>query len=222
MQQKYLKLLLETNALRFGQFKTKGGRISPYFLDSGQICDGRAAYDVGSIYARAFIEAFGMDQGIVLYGPAYKGIGLVYATSIALSSQHGLNLKFCYNRKERKDHGEGGILVGHQLQPGEKVVIVEDVLSRGTSVSESMAILSPLEVDVIGVLVGVDRQERGFGSKLASEEVLEKYPIAKIHAITSIQEIVSMLQSPKFSENSVFNNELKHEIECYLKQHSSS
>ncbi len=187
----FVELLLEQQVLTFGQFKTKSGRTSPYFFNTGQLNDGKSLARAGKIYAVHLREWLG-DGVEFIYGPSYKGIPLAVSVAEKLSNQTNVAVKFTFNRKEAKDHGEGGNLVGHVFKGGEKVVIVEDVLTGGTSLRETMDILGQYHVQVQGVLVGIDRQERGLGKLSARREIEKKYHIP-VRSVVNLDEIVNML-----------------------------
>ncbi len=156
-----IDLLLHNDALTFGDFVAKSGRPTPYFVNVGKVGSGVALAELGRLYADAIVDAFGTDVD-VLFGPAYKGIPLAVTTGVALAEHHGRDVGVCFDRKEAKDHGEGGNLVGHLPQPGERVVIVEDVTTAGTSVRATVPMLQALQdVEVVGLVVGVDRREQG-------------------------------------------------------------
>jgi orotate phosphoribosyltransferase len=189
-------LLLETGVLTFGDFQTKSGRRTPYFLDFARLSRGRDLQRLGSLYARAIRARLG-DGFDVLFGPAYKGIPLVVASTLAFASEHGRDVPFCFNRKEEKDHGEGGRLVGHRLRDGERVVIVEDVTTAGTSIRETTPLLrAAAKVQLAGLVVAVDRQERGTGEQSALRE-LEREFAMPCFAITTIDEIVATLATAR-------------------------
>src|SRR6185503_18577267 len=157
----FVEFLLDTGVLAFGDFQTKSGRRTPYFLDFARFSRGSEVRRLGGFYARAIRARLG--EGFdVLFGPAYKGIPLVVATALAFAAEHARDVSFCFNRKEDKDHGEGGRLVGHALRDGQRVVIVEDVTTAGTSIRETVPVLrARAKVTLAGLVVAVDRQERG-------------------------------------------------------------
>ena len=175
-QRAFLDLALARDVLRFGEFTLKSGRISPYFFNLGRIDSGAALAQVGSAYAAA-ATASGL-QFDMLFGPAYKGIALAAACAIALAREHGRDLPWAYNRKEAKDHGEGGALVGAPL--GGRVLIVDDVITAGTAVRESLALIRQAGAQPAGVLVALDRQERGGGSLSATQELTAEHGVPVI------------------------------------------
>ncbi len=189
----FIDFLVRSDVLTFGDFVTKSGRATPYFLNFGRIRTGAQVAALGEAYADRIVEVFG-DEVDVLFGPAYKGIPLVVTTAMALSSRHGRDVGFCFNRKEAKDHGEGGVLVGHPVADGDRVVIVEDVTTAGTSIRETVPILrAAADVDVRGLVVSVDRRERGTGDRNALDEVAETYGMTTT-AITDIDAVVAHLR----------------------------
>jgi orotate phosphoribosyltransferase len=157
----FVEFMVRCDVLTFGDFVARSGRRTPYFVNAGRYRTGRQVGELGRFYAAAIADAFGSDVD-VLFGPAYKGIPLAVTTAIALAAEHGHDVGFCFDRKEAKDHGEGGLLVGHQLRDGDRVVIVEDVTTAGTSVRATVPLLrAAADVEVVGLVVGVDRRERG-------------------------------------------------------------
>ena len=178
--------------LKFGDFTAKSGRKIPYFINAGEIKTGAQIARLGEFYAKAYLEKLGRKDA-VLFGPAYKGIPLAVSASVALVKE-GLDLPFFFNRKEAKDHGEGGLLVGYVPQPGQEVVIIEDVITAGTAIRESMALLSPLEgVKVAAAFVMVDRKEKGQGERSAMQEVEAEFgfPVCSIVTVYDILEYLS-------------------------------
>lgn len=200
--------------LSFGDFITKSGRKTPFFINTGNYNTGYQLLKLGEYYAESLMS--NIPEGFdVLFGPAYKGIPLVVATSMALSSKYGKDVAFCFNRKEAKDHGEGGNLVGHKLRDGEKVVIVEDVTTAGTSVRESVPMLkSVAEVDVCGLIVSVDRMERGSGEASALSELRDEFGM-KTLAIVTLEEIVTHLHNRSVDNRVVLDDELVKKITQY-------
>jgi orotate phosphoribosyltransferase len=188
-RQAFLKFALSCDALRFGEFTTKSGRLSPYFFNSGQFNTGAALSALGGYYANA-LTAANLEYDMV-YGPAYKGIPLVSALAIGLAAK-GHNVPYAFNRKEAKDHGEGGLIVGAPLKG--RVVIVDDVVTAGTSVRESVAIIRDHGATPAGVLIMVDRMERGTGSLSAVQEVRAAYEIPVI-AIATLNDVMAFVNA---------------------------
>jgi len=190
-QRAFVDFMLEVQVLTFGDFTTKSGRKTPYFVNTGLYRTGTQLRKLGHAYADAIERAFpeGFD---VLFGPAYKGIPLVAAVSAAFA-ERGRDVAFCFNRKEAKDHGEGGTLVGHRLQDGDRVLIVEDVTTAGTSIRETVPVLrSAAAVELAGLVVSVNRQERGTGERTALAELAEEFSMPT-HAIVTLDEILEHL-----------------------------
>ncbi|GLQ92022.1 orotate phosphoribosyltransferase [Dyella acidisoli] len=185
-QRDFIELTLQRNVLRFGEFTLKSGRVSPYFFNMGRIDSGAALARLGRAYAAAVVNS-GLEVDM-LFGPAYKGIPLAAATAIALADQHGRDLPWAYNRKEAKDHGEGGVLVGAPLTG--RVLIVDDVMTAGTAVRESLALIRAQGATPAGVLIALDRQERGQGELSAAQEVQRDYGIPVV-AITSFRDVLT-------------------------------
>jgi orotate phosphoribosyltransferase len=186
----FIKFSLQRDTLRFGEFTLKSGRTSPYFFNAGLFCTGEDLHLVGNYYATA-LEQAGLEYH-ALFGPAYKGIPLVSATTIALAAQHNKNIPYAFNRKEVKDHGEGGQMVGADLK-GQRVIIVDDVITAGTAIRESVGFLKEAGAILCGVLIALDRQERGQGTSSAIQEIEEQYNIPVISIIT-MQDLMSYLQ----------------------------
>ncbi len=194
-RQEFIEFALAQNVLRFGEFKTKAGRLSPYFFNAGLFNDGAALDRLSQFYAKA-IQASGIAIDM-LYGPAYKGIPLVSVTALALA-RAGRNLPFAFNRKEAKDHGEGGNIIGTPLSG--RVLIIDDVISAGTSVRESVEIIRAAGATPAGVVIALDRMERGTGELSAVQEVEQDYGIPVV-AVATLDDLMAFLrQRPDFSE----------------------
>lgn len=187
-QHQFFDFAIDNQVLRFGEFTLKSGRQSPYFFNSGLFNDGAAIASLGRYYAAA-IMASGIEFDM-LYGPAYKGIPLAIATVIALNDQHDRNVPYAFNRKEAKDHGEGGIIVGSALQG--QVLVIDDVISAGTSVRESTDIIKQANAELAGVIIALDRQERGQGNTSAIQEVERDYGIEVI-SIANLENLKTYL-----------------------------
>jgi len=183
-QREFLELALARQALRFGEFTLKSGRLSPYFFNAGLFDSGRALATLGRAYAQAATDSGLAFDG--LFGPAYKGIVLAAVTAAALADRHGRDLPYTYNRKEAKDHGEGGLLVGAPLAG--RVLIVDDVITAGTAIRESLALIRAAGAMPAGVLIALDRQERGQGERSAAQEVAHEYgiPVIAIATLTDL------------------------------------
>jgi orotate phosphoribosyltransferase len=194
-QRDFIELTLQRDVLRFGEFTLKSGRLSPYFFNMGRIDSGAALARLGRAYAAAVVNS-GLDVDM-LFGPAYKGIALAAATAIALADEHDRDLPWAYNRKEAKDHGEGGVLVGAPLKG--RVLIVDDVMTAGTAVRESLALIRAQGATPAGVLIALDRQERGQGELSAAQEVQRDYGIPVV-AITGFSDVLAYAgERPEFA-----------------------
>jgi len=190
-QLKFIDLALSRDALRFGNFKLKSGRESPYFFNAGMFSDGEAAAVLGECYAAAVLRS-GV-QFDMIFGPAYKGIPLATALAIALSSRHGRNVPYAFNRKEAKDHGEGGMVVGSPLQG--RVLMVDDVITAGTAIRESLEIIRNAGAQPVAVALALDRQERGQGNTSAVQEIASQHGLTCVSVVT-LAELVETLSHP--------------------------
>ncbi|MEK1905953.1 MAG: orotate phosphoribosyltransferase [Pseudomonas sp.] len=187
-QREFIRFAIERGVLRFGEFTLKSGRTSPYFFNAGLFSSGLALAQLGRFYAAALMES-GIDFD-VLFGPAYKGIPLAAATAVALAEQHQRDLPWCFNRKEAKDHGEGGTLVGAPLEG--RVMIVDDVITAGTAIREVMQIIQAQGAQAAGVLIALNRQERGQGELSAIQEVERDYGMPVV-SIVSLEQVLDYL-----------------------------
>ena len=200
-KREFIQFLQSAGVLKFGDFTAKSGRKIPYFINAGMIKTGHEIAKLGEFYAKAYFEKVG-NKKTVLYGPAYKGISIAVSAAVALS-KNGLDVPFFFNRKEVKDHGEGGVFVGYVPQAGEEVVIVEDVITAGTAIRESMAILSNLEgVKVAATFVMVDRKEKGKGDKGAMQEIEEMFGFP-VYSVVDVYDIIEYLEEDPANEENV-------------------
>ena len=200
-KREFIQFLESAGVLKFGDFTAKSGRKIPYFINAGMIKTGEEIAKLGEFYAKAYFEKVG-KKNTVLYGPAYKGISIAVSAAVALS-KNGLNVPFFFNRKEVKDHGEGGVFVGYVPQAGEEVVIVEDVITAGTAIRESMAILSGLEgVKVAATFVMVDRKEKGKGEKGAMLEIEEEFGFP-VYSVVDVYDIIAYLEEDESNAENV-------------------
>ncbi len=191
-KREFIQFLESAGVLKFGDFTAKSGRKIPYFINAGMIKTGEEIAKLGEFYAKAYFDKLGKKPA-VLYGPAYKGISIAVSAAVALSKSD-LNVPFFFNRKEVKDHGEGGVFVGYVPTAGEEVVIVEDVITAGTAIRESMAILSNLEgVKVAATFVMVDRKEKGQGEKGAMAEIEEEFGFP-VYSVVDVYDIIEYLE----------------------------
>lgn len=195
----FIDFMVDVGVLTFGDFTTKSGRKTPYFVNTGLYRSGAQLQRLGEFYANAIQSGLGAEFD-VLFGPAYKGIPLVVATSIALA-QRGHDVAFCFNRKEAKDHGEGGVLVGHKLKDGDRVLIIEDVTTAGTSIRETVPILrNTANITLAGLIVSVDRCERGTGADSALAEVGRQFCMPTF-SIVDVHEIIDRVDLPEQDHN---------------------
>ena len=199
-KREFIQFLEGAGVLKFGDFTAKSGRKIPYFINAGEIKTGDQIAKLGEFYAKSYLDKVG-NKRAVLYGPAYKGISIAVASSIALS-KNGLDVPFFFNRKEAKDHGEGGVFVGYVPKAGEEIVIVEDVITAGTAIRESMSILSSIEgASVAATFVMVDRKEKGQTDKSAMAEVGEEFGFP-VYSVVDVYDIIEYLEEDeKNSEN---------------------
>lgn len=192
-KREFIDFMLSAGALTFGDFTTKSGRKTSYFINTGSYKTGSQIEKLGEFYAKCIFE--NMEAGKIskditcLFGPAYKGIPLVITTSMALFKNYNIDLNYCFNRKEAKDHGEGGSMVGYKLQNGDKVLMIEDVITAGTAVRECLPVLmSAAAVEIEGLIISVDRMEKGTGDLTATEEIEKEFGI-KTFSIVNVEEI---------------------------------
>lgn len=199
-KKEFIQFLESAGVLKFGDFTAKSGRKIPYFINAGEIKTGEQIGTLGKFYARAYLEKLGRKEA-VLYGPAYKGISIAVSAAVALAGE-GLNVPFFFNRKEAKDHGEGGVFVGYVPHSGQEIVIVEDVITAGTAIRESMATLSTLsDVKVAAVFVMVDRKEKGQSEKGAMAEIEEQFGFP-VYSVVDVYDIIEYLEeNPANREN---------------------
>ncbi len=198
-KREFIQFLEGAGVLKFGDFTAKSGRKIPYFINAGDIKTGEQIQKLGEFYAKAYFEKVG-DKKTVLYGPAYKGIPIAVSVAVALA-KNGLDVPFFFNRKEEKDHGEGGVFVGYKPKAGEEIVIVEDVITAGTAIRESMSILSGLDAKVSAVFVMVDRKEKGKTEKSAMAEVGDEYGFP-VYSVVDVYDIIEYLEEDeKNAEN---------------------
>lgn len=219
-KKEFIEFMIDCEVLRFGDFVTKSGRNTPFFVNTGFYRTGAQLRKLGEYYAKAIESQFGFDFD-VLFGPAYKGIPLTVATTMAISEFYGEDIRYCSNRKEVKDHGDTGILLGSPIQDGDKVVIIEDVTTAGTSIEETLPIIKAQgDVTPLGLVVSVDRMERGQGTKSALAEIHEKYGL-KTTAIVTMEEVVEHLYNKEYNGRVIIDDTLKAAIDAYYVQYGA-
>ena len=200
-KREFIQFLQSANVLKFGDFTAKSGRKIPYFINAGEIKTGDQISKLGEFYAKAYFDKIG-NKKCVLYGPAYKGISIAVATSVGLARE-GLDVPFFFNRKEAKDHGEGGVFVGYKPCAGEEIVITEDVITAGTAIRESMEILSVLEgVKVAATFVMVDRKEKGQTEKSAMAEITDQFGFP-VYSVVDVYDIIEYLEEDEANRENV-------------------
>ena len=210
-KREFIQFLENAGVLKFGDFTAKSGRKIPYFINAGMIKTGNDIAKVGEFYAKAYFDKLGGKQA-TLYGPAYKGISLAVSAAVALS-KNDLNVPFFFNRKEVKDHGEGGVFVGYVPTAGEEIVIIEDVITAGTAIRESMEILSHLEgTKVAATIIMVDRKEKGKGEKGAMVEIEEEFGFP-VYSIVDVYDIIEYLEEDEANRENV--DRIKKYLEVY-------
>ncbi len=219
-KEEFIEFMVDCNVLRFGDFVTKSGRRTPFFVNTGFYRDGSQLRRLGHYYASAIAKGFGTDFDI-LFGPAYKGIPLTVAATMALSEEYGKEIRYCSNRKEIKDHGDKGILLGSPIADGDRIVIIEDVTTAGTSIAETMPIIrSQGDAQVLGLVVSVDRMERGQGEKSALAEISEKYGL-RTTAIVTMAEVVEHLYNKPYKGKVIIDDTIKAAIDAYYEEYGA-
>lgn len=214
-KKEFVEFMVESKVLKFGDFTLKSGRKSPFFMNAGAYVTGSQLMRLGEYYAKAIHDNFGLDFD-VLFGPAYKGIPLAVATCIAISKLYGKEVKYCANRKEVKDHGDTGILLGSSLKDGDRVVMIEDVTTSGKSIEETFPILKAQgNVEIVGLMVSLNRMEKGLDTeKSALEDIADKYGITA-KAIVNMDEVVECLYNVEVDGKVIIDDELKKAIDEY-------
>ena len=219
-KKEFIEFMVDSNVLKFGEFTLKSGRKSPFFMNAGAYVTGSQLRKLGEYYAKAIYDNYGSDFD-VLFGPAYKGIPLSVATTIAFSQLYGKEIRYCSNRKEVKDHGDVGILLGSDLHDGDRVVIIEDVTTSGKSIEETFPILrAQANVDVVGLMVSLNRQERGRAQQNALAEIREIYGI-ETGAIVTMEEVVEHLHNKVYNGRGLIDDKMKEAIDAYYAQYGA-
>ena len=217
-KKEFIEFMVRSGVLTFGDFTTKSGRKTPYFVNTGNYKTGAQAAKLGEFYAIAIKEHI-IDEIDVLFGPAYKGIPLAVATSMALATQHGTDVNYCFNRKEEKDHCEGGKMVGYKLQDGDNVLITEDVITSGASIRECLPqIMAAAKVNVIGEIISVDRMERGLENKTAIQQIYDDFGF-KVYPIVYVKEVIEVLHNNPVDGKVYIDDEMKAKMEAYLEEY---
>lgn len=218
-KKEFIEFMVESEVLKFGDFTLKSGRKSPFFMNAGAYVNGIQLRRLGEYYARAIHDHYGLDFD-VLFGPAYKGIPLTVATTMAISELYGKEIRYCSNRKEVKDHGDTGILLGSKLQDGDRVVIIEDVTTSGKSIEETYPILkAQADVEIKGLIVSLNRNERGKSpERTALEEIRELYGF-ETAAIVSMPEVIEHLYNRPCGGKVIIDDELKARIDAYYAEY---
>ena len=217
-KQEFIEFMVDSQVLKFGDFTLKSGRKSPFFMNAGAYVTGTQLRKLGEYYAKAIHDNYGLDFD-VLFGPAYKGIPLSVATTMAISELYGVDIRYCSNRKEVKDHGDTGILLGSQIKDGDRVVIIEDVTTSGKSIEETFPIIQAQgDVEIKGLMVSLNRMERGKGEKRALEEIQEKYGFPA-HAIVSMAEVIEALYNKPCKGQIIIDDAMKVSIDAYYEQY---
>lgn len=217
-KQEFIEFMVDCGVLKFGDFVTKSGRKTPFFVNTGFYRTGSQLCRLGGYYAKAVAGKYGFDFD-VLFGPAYKGIPLTVAATMEINRLYDADIRYCSNRKEVKDHGDKGILLGSPISDGDRVVIIEDVTTAGTSIAETLPIIRAQgSVEVKGLVVSVDRMERGQGEKSALSEIEEKYGL-ETTAIVTMEEVVSHLYNKPYKGKIVIDDTLKTAIDAYYKEY---
>ena len=219
-KQEFIEFMVESQVLKFGEFTLKSGRKSPFFMNAGAYVTGTQLRRLGEYYAKAIHDNYGLDFD-VLFGPAYKGIPLSVATTMAISELYGKDIRYCSNRKEVKDNGDTGILLGSKLKDGDRVVIIEDVTTSGKSIEETFPILKEqANVEIKGLMVSLNRMERGKGDKSALEEIQEKYGFPA-NAIVTMEEVVEKLYNQECGGKVIIDDAIKAAIDAYYEQYGA-
>lgn len=214
-KEEFITFMVRSGVLTFGDFTTKSGRKTPYFINTGNYKTGGQAARLGDYYAACIQENL-PENVICLFGPAYKGIPLAVAAASSLYRNYDRDLPYCFNRKEAKDHGEGGAMVGYKPQDGDRVVIVEDVVTAGTAVRETIELFTHVaKVDLCALIVSVDRMERGTGDKTTLDELREEHSIA-VYPIVTVREVIAFLHNHPVDGKVYIDDEMKGKMEEYL------
>ncbi len=217
-KKEFIEFMIDSGVLTFGDFITKSGRKTPFFINAGNYQTGAQLCRLGQYYAKAIADNFDMDFNI-LFGPAYKGIPLSVAAAIALDGLYGKEVRYSSNRKEVKDHGDVGSFLGSRIHSGDKVLMIEDVTTAGTSIRETLPLIRSEEgVEVKGLVISVDRMERGTGNKSALEEIRETYGFPAA-AIVTMEEVIEYLYNRPYHGKIIIDDEMKERIDAYYREY---
>lgn len=216
-KEEFIDFMVESGVLTFGDFITKSGRKTPYFVNTGNYRTSEQIAKLGEYYAACIADNLGDTS--FLYGPAYKGIPLVITASVALYNKHHITIPYCFNRKEAKDHGEGGNIIGYKPQDGDQAMIIEDVITAGSSVRESVPLLKAMaDVNVKSLIISVDRMEKGTNDKTAIQEVADEFGITT-YPIVTVREIIAHLHNHQVNGKIVIDDAMKANMEAHLKKY---
>ena len=221
-KEEFINFMVDSNVLKFGDFTLKSGRKSPFYMNAGAYVTGTQLRKLGEFYARAIHETFGLEFDI-LFGPAYKGIPLAVSICAAISQLYGRDIKYCSNRKEIKDHGDKGILLGSKIKNGDRVLIIEDVTTSGKSIEETYPIIQAQadDVDVVGLMVSLNREEKGLESDMSAlDEIHEKYGFGT-HAIVTMSDVVEYLYNRPIDGEVILTKDIKKKIDEYYKEYGA-
>ncbi len=219
-KQEFIEFMVDSQVLKFGEFTLKSGRKSPFFMNAGGYVTGTQLRKLGEYYAKAIHDNYGLDFD-VLFGPAYKGIPLCVAATMAISELYGKEIRYCANRKEVKDHGDTGILLGSKLKDGDRVVIIEDVTTSGKSIEETYPVIkAQADVEIKGLMVSLNRMEKGQTDKSALEEIKEKYGF-EANAIVNMGEVVEYLYNKPYKGQIYIDDGIKKSIDGYYEMYGA-
>ncbi len=219
-KKEFIEFMVDCGVLKFGEFTLKSGRKSPFFMNAGLYVTGSQLEKLGEYYAKAIHDNYGTDFD-VLFGPAYKGIPIGVATAIAFHKLYGKEIRYCSNRKEIKDHGDAGILLGSPIKDGDRIVIIEDVTTSGKSIEETFPIIMEQgDVEILGLMVSLNRMEKGKGEKSALAEIKEKYGF-DANAIVSMADVIECLYNKECNGKVVIDDQIKSAIDAYYEQYGA-
>lgn len=220
-KQDFIEFMVDCGVLKFGDFVTKSGRKTPFFINTGFYRTGAQLIRLGEFYAKAIQDKFGLEFD-VLFGPAYKGIPLSVAAAMEISALYQVEVRYCANRKEAKDHGDTGILLGSPICDGDRVLIIEDVTTAGTSIQETLPIVKAQgDICIVGLVVSVDRMERGHGEKTALAEIRDTYEM-ETTAIVTMSEVVEHLYNRPYKGNIIIDDTIKAALDAYYQKYGAT